>query len=147
MLTTPKPSRVFVNWLITGAISLVWLINGLFCKLLNLVPRHRMIVTRIVGEEHAYLLTKLIGLLEVLMFIWIVSGIKPRWNSLAQVITVATMNIIEAIIAPDLLLFGRMNALLAGIFIIVILINEFFIGNTNTAMQFKQRTKTHDIIP
>jgi len=30
-------------------IALIWLINGLFCKLLNFVPRHEEIVKRILG--------------------------------------------------------------------------------------------------
>jgi putative exporter of polyketide antibiotics len=46
-------------------IAAVWLINGLFCKLFNLVPRHQEIVSNILGHEHAALLTKLIGLGEL----------------------------------------------------------------------------------
>jgi hypothetical protein len=38
---------------------------------------------------------------------------------------VATMNIIEFILAPDLLLFGRMNIVFASIFIALIYVNEF----------------------
>ncbi|MBS1603980.1 MAG: hypothetical protein JST42_15035 [Bacteroidetes bacterium] len=45
-------------------ISAVWLINGLFCKVLNLVPRHGKIVARIIGGPHAEVLTRLIGFSE-----------------------------------------------------------------------------------
>ena len=40
----------------TGLISLVWLVNGLYCKVLNFVPRHQLIVARILGEDFARIL-------------------------------------------------------------------------------------------
>ena len=46
-------------------IAAVWLINGLFCKVLNLVPRHEAIVSRILHTNNARLLTILIGLAEI----------------------------------------------------------------------------------
>jgi uncharacterized membrane protein YphA (DoxX/SURF4 family) len=103
----------------------VWLINGLFCKLLNLVPRHQQIVARILGDEYAGMLTKAIGALEILIVVWLISGIKSRWCSVTQIVLVASMNIIEFILAPDLLLFGRMNIVLAACFITVLVLNEF----------------------
>lgn len=90
-------------------IALVWIINGVFCKVLNYVPRHQLIVARILGETHAPLLTRTIGILEAGMAIWILSRIKPRWCAIAQILLVASMNIIEFIAAPDLLLFGRVE--------------------------------------
>lgn len=107
-------------------ISAVWLANGLFCKVLNLVPRHRLIVARIIGEAHAGLFTKLIGCAETLMALWIVIGIWRRVNAITQVVVIASMNILEFILAPDLLLWGRFNALFAFFFILVILYNEFY---------------------
>jgi hypothetical protein len=35
------------------AIALVWLANGLLCKVLGLVPRHEAIVARILGPHAA----------------------------------------------------------------------------------------------
>lgn len=109
----------------TYFISLVWFINGLFCKLLNLVPRHQQIVARILGDEYAALLTRTIGVLEIGMAFWVLSGIRSRLAALLQIILIATMNVIEAIAAPDLLLFGRANAFVALLFILVIYFNEF----------------------
>jgi uncharacterized membrane protein YphA (DoxX/SURF4 family) len=105
-------------------IALVWLLNGLFCKVLNLVPRHEMIVARILGNSHAELFTKLIGATETLMAIWILSGIKSRLNSLVQILIIAVMNCIEFVLAPDLLLWERFNAVFALLFIIFIYYNE-----------------------
>jgi hypothetical protein len=112
--------------ILTIGIALVWLINGLFCKLLNLVPRHQMIVSNILSKDHSYIATKAIGVLEILMFIWIISKIQSRLCALTQIIVIAIMNIIEFIFVPHLLLFGRANIIVAAIFILIIFYNEFF---------------------
>lgn len=111
--------------LLNIAISLVWLVNGLYCKVLNFVPRHQLIVAQILGPSHAGMLTILIGMSEILMAIWIVSRIQPKRCAITQAIIIAAMNITEYILAPDLLLFGRGNALVAALLIITILANEF----------------------
>ncbi|MDH5380176.1 MAG: DoxX-like family protein, partial [Cyclobacteriaceae bacterium] len=43
----------------------IWIGNGLFCKVLNLVPRHEQIVAQILGDNHSRLFTLIIGLLEI----------------------------------------------------------------------------------
>jgi hypothetical protein len=117
-----------INYLI-GA---VWLVNGLLCKLLNLVPRHTAIVARILGTEHAQLLTKLIGFAEVVMAAWIISGIKPRLNAVIQIVVIGCMNMLETMLAPDLLLWGRMNAVFAFLFVLLIWYNEFYNHQTTS---------------
>jgi len=102
-------------------VAAVWLVNGLFCKVLNLVPRHRQIVARIIGDSHAAALTRAIGFAEIAMAVWILSGIKPRLNAITQIVVIASMNTLEFILAPDLLLWGRFNALYASLFILLIL--------------------------
>ena len=124
------PNRI-LSALLTVAITLVWLVNGLFCKVLNYVPRHRMIVARILGETQAPILTTLIGLSEILMAVWIVSGIRSRWCAIAQITVVALMNVLEFILVPDLLLFGRLNAVFATIFIMIVYIQEFVFHNNH----------------
>ena len=114
-----------IHTLLNYGISAIWLINGLFCKLLNLVPRHQLIVTRILGAEHARLLTVLIGLSEIVMAIWILSRFKTKLNAITQIVVIATMNMMEFILVPDLLLWGKFNALFAAMLILVIYYNEF----------------------
>lgn len=111
--------------ILTFAIATVWFVNGFFCKVLNLVPRHELIVSQILGETYATIATKAIGISEVFMVIWIFSGIKSRWCALFQIAIVLIMNIIEFILVPDLLLFGRANAVVAIFFVSVVFINEF----------------------
>jgi hypothetical protein len=112
----------------TTFICLVWLANGLLCKVLNLVPRHQEIVARILGEQYSGLSTKAIGVSEILIAVWIVSRIKSRFCAVFQMAIVGTMNIIEFILAPDLLLFGRMNIIVVSMFIMLIYVNEFILG-------------------
>jgi hypothetical protein len=109
-------------------IALVWLVNGLYCKLLGFVPRHEEIVSRILGADYAGVLTKTIGAAEICMAIWILSNIRSRLNSIIQIIIIATMNVLEFYLAPDLLLWGRANAIFAFLFITVIYINEFYLN-------------------
>ena len=102
--------------LITYLIALVWLINGLLCKVLMLVPRHAAIVARILGPAHASVLTRLIGLGEIGMALWVLSGIRPHWCAWTQIALILSMNMLEAVLAPDLLLWGRCNAVFAVLF-------------------------------
>lgn len=111
-------------------IAFVWLINGLYCKVLNLVPRHQEIVGRILGNQNAAIFTKLIGFSEILMCIWILIGYKRRWNAVTQMIIIAVMNILEFFLVPDLLLWGKMNSIFAFLFICLIYFNEFLFNNT-----------------
>jgi len=99
---------------------LVWIVNGLFCKVLNFVPRHQLIVERILGSEYGFVLTKMIGVSEILMTIWILSGIRQRLCLFMQIGVVGLMNIIEFSLAPDLLLFGKLNLLFAGCFMMLV---------------------------
>lgn len=113
-------------------ISLVWIVNGLFCKLLNFVPRHQQIVARILGDQYSVLLTKAIGVAEILMVVWILSRVKSRICAIFQITIIIIMNVIEFIMAPDLLLFGKVNIVVALLFTAVIYINEFALAKQAT---------------
>lgn len=114
------------------SIATVWIANGLFCKVLNLAPRHEQIVSAILGNEYSRTLTILIGLLEIGMAVWIMSEYKTRINAIVQITIIATMNTIEFILVPDLLLWGKFNSFLALLLIIAIYFNEFY-GNKKIA--------------
>ena len=89
------------------------------------MPRHQRIVARILGDDYSRTLTILIGLLEVVMAIWVVFKFKSRLNSIIQIFLVMTMNILEFIFAPDLLLWGRLNLVFALLFAGIIYYNAF----------------------
>ncbi|GEM66972.1 hypothetical protein SMI01S_05780 [Sphingobacterium mizutaii NBRC 14946 = DSM 11724] len=102
-----------LNRLLILFFSLIWLVNGLFCKILNLVPRHQQIVAEILGETYAKSLTIAIGVGEVLMAIWIISRKFAQLSAITQILLIVTMNILEFILAPHLLLWGRLNIVFA----------------------------------
>ncbi|MFC7526639.1 DoxX-like family protein [Parapedobacter sp. GCM10030251] len=116
----------------TCSLAAIWLTNGLVCKVLGLVPRHEQIVARILGDGFSRPLTLLIGLAEMGVAAWILTGWIPRTNAIAQIILVATMNILEFFLAPDLLLWGRVNAVFAALFIGLIYYWEFVLNYDDT---------------
>lgn len=84
-----------------------------------------MIVGRILGMEYAHPITVAIGISEILMGIWVLSNIAPKLNAIAQIAIVLTMNILEFMLVPDLLLWGRFNALFAFMFVLFVYFREF----------------------
>jgi len=116
--------------LLSYFIAMVWMANGLYCKVLNLVPRHQEIVARILGDAPAPVFTLLIGLSETVMGLWILIGIWTRLNAILQIVVIATMNTLEFFLVPDLLLWGKWNAVFALIFIVLIYFNEFGLKKT-----------------
>ena len=117
-----------IHRVLTICIAMVWVVNGLFCKVLNFVPRHEQIIARILGDIYSRPLAVLIGFSEIGMAIWILSRIRPRLNAITQIITVAMMNILEFIFVPDLLYWGKMNSIFAFMFVLTIYFNEFYLN-------------------
>jgi uncharacterized membrane protein YphA (DoxX/SURF4 family) len=126
---TSKTFQLILKYII----ATIWMANGLLCKVLNLVPRHQEIVATILGQEHARLFTVAIGISEIGMALWILTGIKSRLNAIVQIGVIAVMNTLEFILVPGLLLWGRFNALFAFLLICVIYYNEFHLKPKITA--------------
>ena len=89
---------------LTILIGSVWVFHGLFSKVSNGVPRHRQIVGRILGEGIADRATLVIGILEILLGLWIFSGIRRRTCALVQTLALVSMNFLEILRARDLLI-------------------------------------------
>jgi len=108
-------------------IATIWLVNGLVCKVLNLVPRHEQIVGQILGSTYSRMLTIAIGISEIVMAIWVISKFKSRINAITQISIVAVMNLLEFILVPELLLWGKLNSFFALLFIGVVYYYEFIL--------------------
>jgi hypothetical protein len=119
-VTGHGPIRPLARRFVALLIGLVWFVNGLFCKVLGWVPRHHAIVAGVIGEDHAGLVTILIGLGEIALAIWIWCGRFPRATALVQIALVGTMNAIEFVRTPELLLWGRWNAAFALAFMALV---------------------------
>ena len=120
-MKTKNLTHLILNYLF----ALVWLINGLYCKVLNQVPRHQEIVANILGNEYAQEFTIAIGYSEIIMAIWILSNWKPKLNAAVQIGVVGIMNILEFILVPELLLWGPYNSLFALLFMGVVYYHAF----------------------
>jgi hypothetical protein len=73
-------------------------------KIFDVVPRHRMIVASVLGEEIAGPATGLIGVIEAVIGIWILSGFQPLICAAVQTIALASMNTLELYFARHFLL-------------------------------------------
>ena len=85
-------------------IALVWLVFGLGFKVLNLVPRHTAIVAAVLGERIARPATLLVGIAEVFIAGWVLSGKRPRLCAGVQTAAILSMNTFEILYARELLL-------------------------------------------
>jgi hypothetical protein len=85
-------------------IGIVWIFHGVYSKILNGIPRHQLIVGRVLGEKLARPATKTIGCLEALLGMWIFSGTARVECAAVQTVAIAGMNTIEIIMAGDLLI-------------------------------------------
>jgi uncharacterized membrane protein YphA (DoxX/SURF4 family) len=82
----------------------VWIFHGLYSKILNGIPRHRMIVGEILGETVADAAVIAIGILEVLLGCWVLSGYRRRLNATVQTLALVSMNTLEILLAREFLI-------------------------------------------
>lgn len=76
------------------AVALVWLYQGLWCKVLGRCPGHRAIVAAVpglAGQSGAIVLAGL-GMIETGLAVWVLSGWRPRWAATAQTLLLVGMN-------------------------------------------------------
>ncbi len=67
------------SWLIHVAVAAVWLYEGLWCKLLNGEPHQAQVVEVVprYGQKIGVAFLKSLGVVEVGLAIWILSGMAP----------------------------------------------------------------------
>jgi hypothetical protein len=82
------------DWLVRGAVALVWLYEGLWCKLLNGDPRQLEVVEAVPhwGPRVGRLFLKLLGVVEVLIALWALSGAWPVHAAIAQTVLLVSLN-------------------------------------------------------
>ena len=119
--------RNLYNYLIYFT-ACIWFTNGLICKVLNFVPRHEAIVATILGSSFSRPITFAIGVSEIIMGIWILSRFKSKLNAVFQITVVAVMNLLEFILTPELLLWGKFNSIFACVFIVIVYWYEFILN-------------------
>ena len=88
-------------------IASVWLVHGLYNKLLGGSPRHLAIVQSVPGLSGATgeRVLAAVGIFEVLVACWIVSGRRLRLSAAVQIAALLSMNLVELTFARHLLLW------------------------------------------
>jgi uncharacterized membrane protein YphA (DoxX/SURF4 family) len=93
--------------MIAAAVAAVWLVHGLYNKLLGGSPRHLAIVQSVPGfdGEAGRAVLTLVGICEVAIAIWILSKRAPRACAVVQTAALISMNLVELTYARHLLLW------------------------------------------
>ena len=95
------------RWPLTSALAGVWLVHGLYNKLLGGSPRHLAIVQSVPGLDgttgrHALVA---VGFIEVGIAVWMLSRRAPQTCASVQTVVLLSMNVLELIYARHLLLW------------------------------------------
>ena len=80
--------------LIRTSIAMVWLYEGLWCKVLGHAPRHQAILKNVPlltpAAAHSALIA--LGLLECGIAVWVISGWRPIQGAVLQTALLVSMN-------------------------------------------------------
>lgn len=98
----------------------VWIFHGFYSKILNGIPRHKMIVGEILGETVADVAVIVIGVLEILLGCWVLSGRHRRLNAVVQTLALVSMNTLEILLAREFLISAGGMVLLNACFLTLI---------------------------
>lgn len=82
------------GWLISGAVAMVWLYEGLWCKLLRGEPREFDVVRAVprYGPRLGVPFLMALGVVEVALAAWVLSGLAPLYCALSQTVLLVTLN-------------------------------------------------------
>lgn len=80
--------------LVRLSIALVWLYQGLWCKVLGAVPHHLAVVSAVpfIGPAAGRAVLLTLGLVECGLGIWVLTGRQLRNAAIAQTFLLAAMN-------------------------------------------------------
>ena len=81
-------------WLVRVAVAAVWLYEGLWCKLLGGDPNQLTVVRAVprLGPAVGAMFLKALGVVEVTMAVWVLSGLQPVACAVAQTALLVTLN-------------------------------------------------------
>lgn len=80
--------------LIHLSIALVWLYQGLWCKVLGRAPGHAAVISAVpfIGPAGSRYVLIALGLLECCVAVWVWSGRRMREGALVQTVLLTAMN-------------------------------------------------------
>lgn len=79
---------------IRASIAAVWLYEGLWCKLLGRAPSQVQVVTAVprLGPRFGPAFLKALGLVEVAIAVWVMTGIAPGTCAITQMTLLVVLN-------------------------------------------------------
>jgi hypothetical protein len=92
-------------WLIHVAVAAVWLYEGLWCKLLGREPNQVRVVAAVpqLGERFGGPGLKMLGIIEVVLALWVLSRLAPVVCALAQTVFLVALNTCGLLFARKLI--------------------------------------------
>ncbi len=92
-------------WLISAAVAAVWLYEGLWCKLLRGEPREFEVVKAVprYGPRFGVPFLMTLGIVEVTVALWVLSGITPFLCVLTQTVLLVSLNASGLLWASDII--------------------------------------------
>jgi hypothetical protein len=81
--------------LIQASVAAVWLYEGLWCKVLGRVPLQVDVVTAVPrwGPRFGLLFLKTLGVVEIAIAVWVMTGVAPGACAIAQTALLAALNV------------------------------------------------------
>jgi uncharacterized membrane protein YphA (DoxX/SURF4 family) len=79
---------------IRASVAAVWLYEGLWCKILGRVPLQREVVAAVprLGPRFGAPFLKALGIVEVALAVWVITGIAPGICAIAQTALLILLN-------------------------------------------------------
>ena len=99
------PELMPPTWLIRVAVAAVWLYEGLWCKLMRGEPRELEVVKAVprYGPRFGVPFLMALGVVEVALAAWVLSGIHPLLCAVAQTVLLVSLNVNGLIWARDVI--------------------------------------------
>jgi hypothetical protein len=91
--------------LMRGAVAAVWLYEGLWCKVFGRAPHEAQVVAKVprFGPRFGQLFLKALGVVEVMLAVWVISGIDPGACAITEVILLVVLNVNGLLWSRDLI--------------------------------------------
>jgi len=101
----PHVALLLPFWLIRAAVAGVWIYEGLWCKLLGREPHQLEVVEAVPnwGPRIGALFLPALGLAEVGLAVWVLTGAFPIPCAIAQTLLLVTLNTCGLVFARRLL--------------------------------------------
>jgi hypothetical protein len=90
-LTLAFPPLVIMR----GAVAAVWLYEGLWCKILGRAQLEAQVVASVpwIGAQFGQAFLKVLGAVEVLLAVWVMSGMYPGTCAIAEIALLVVLNV------------------------------------------------------